>query len=44
MKVDVAELPTAELRKIVEEAHEHVCPYSHATRGNIEFHLEVEGA
>ncbi len=44
MKVTSKSLSTAELRKIVEEAHEHVCPYSHATRGNIAFHLEVEGA
>ncbi len=41
---DVADLPTAELRKLVEEAHENICPYSHATRGNIAFHLDVQGA
>ena len=34
-------MPTAQLRGIVEEAHEKVCPYSHATRGNIPFELEV---
>ncbi len=44
MKVTAKSLPTAELKKLVEEAHEMVCPYSHATRGNIPFHLEVEGA
>jgi Ohr subfamily peroxiredoxin len=44
MKVTSPTLPTAELRKLVEEAHENVCPYSHATRGNIAFHLEVQGA
>lgn len=44
MKVTAKSLPTDELRKIVEEAHEKVCPYSHATRGNIPFTLEVEGA
>lgn len=44
MKVTAKSLPTEELRKIVEEAHEKVCPYSHATRGNIPFTLEVEGA
>ncbi len=44
MKVTSKSLPTAELKKLVEEAHEMVCPYSHATRGNIPFHLEVEGA
>ena len=30
----------AELEKIVHEAHE-VCPYSNATRGNIDVHLSV---
>ena len=44
MKVTAKSLPTEELRKIVEEAHEKVCPYSHATRGSIPFTLEVEGA
>ncbi|WP_374545830.1 organic hydroperoxide resistance protein [Rhodoblastus sp.] len=44
MKVESNSVPTAELRKIVEEAHEKVCPYSHATRGNIPFHLDIEGA
>ena len=44
MKVTSKSLPTAELKKLVEEAHEMVCPYSHATRGNIPFHLDVEGA
>jgi Ohr subfamily peroxiredoxin len=44
MHVKVPALPVAEARAIVNEAHEKVCPYSHATRGNIEFTLEVEGA
>ena len=44
MKVKSPTLPTGELRGIVEEAHEKVCPYSHATRGNIPFELEVFGA
>jgi Ohr subfamily peroxiredoxin len=43
MKVTHPTLPTAELRALVNEAHEKICPYSHATRGNIEFALEVEG-
>jgi lipoyl-dependent peroxiredoxin len=37
-------LPTAELRAFADEAHEKICPYSHATRGNIPFELTVEGA
>jgi len=36
-------LPTKELRALAEEAHENICPYSHATRGNIAFELEVQG-
>ena len=43
MHVKVPTLPTEQARVLVEEAHEKVCPYSHATRGNIEFILEVEG-
>ncbi len=44
MQVQVPALPTAEARALVQEAHEKICPYSHATRGNIPFSLEVEGA
>jgi lipoyl-dependent peroxiredoxin len=44
MHVKVPTLPTAEAKALVEETHEKVCPYSHATRGNIPFELEVEGA
>lgn len=36
-------IPTAELKTLVEEAHEKICPYSHATRGNIEIDFAVEG-
>ena len=34
----------SEARSLAEEAHEKICPYSHATRDNIGFALEVEGA
>ncbi|MCW2284762.1 Ohr subfamily peroxiredoxin [Rhodoblastus acidophilus] len=44
MKVESQSVPTDQLRQIVDEAHEKVCPYSHATRGNIPFELEVVGA
>ena len=44
MKVSLPTMPTDELKALVDEAHEKVCPYSHATRGNIEFTLEVVGA
>jgi lipoyl-dependent peroxiredoxin len=43
LQVKVPSLPTAEARELVNEAHEKVCPYSHATRGNVEVALEVEG-
>jgi len=44
MHVKVPALPVEEARALVQEAHDKVCPYSHATRGNIDFVLEVEGA
>jgi lipoyl-dependent peroxiredoxin len=43
MHVKVPGLPVAEARALVQDAHEKVCPYSHATRGNIDFALDVEG-
>ncbi len=44
MHVKVPHLPKAEAEELVRETHETVCPYSHATRGNIPFDLEVEGS
>ena len=44
MHVNVPNLPTAEARALVDETHEKICPYSHATRGNIDMVVEVEGA
>jgi Ohr subfamily peroxiredoxin len=43
MQVAIPTLSQAEAVALAEETHETVCPYSHATRGNIEFSLEVEG-
>jgi lipoyl-dependent peroxiredoxin len=37
-------IPKAELTQLVKEAHEQICPYSHATRNNVPVDLEVEGA
>jgi len=37
-------LPQAELQALANEAHEKICPYSHATRGNVQVDLSVEGA
>ena len=44
MHVLLPNLSTEEAWEIARETHEQICPYSHATRGNIEFELEVEGA
>jgi Ohr subfamily peroxiredoxin len=37
-------LPQAELASLAKEAHEQICPYSHATRNNVPVELEIEGA
>ncbi len=42
-EVSVPTLDQAAAEKLVAEAHE-VCPYSNATRGNVEVTFEVEGA
>jgi osmotically inducible protein OsmC len=44
MKVEDKSLPQAELQRFVKEAHEQICPYSHATRGNVDVSFEVIGA
>jgi osmotically inducible protein OsmC len=44
MKITDPSVPTADLKKWVDFAHEHICPYSHATRGNIPLDFEVVGA
>jgi organic hydroperoxide reductase OsmC/OhrA len=43
MHVKVPGMSTEEARPLVQETHDKICPYSHATRGNIDFTLEVEG-
>jgi lipoyl-dependent peroxiredoxin len=37
-------LPQADLQSLAEEAHEKICPYSHATRGNVDVKLVTHGA
>jgi len=37
-------LPTAELQALSQEAHEKICPYSHATRGNVDVKVAAHGA
>jgi lipoyl-dependent peroxiredoxin len=44
MRVEDKSLPQAELETLVREAHEKICPYSHATRGNVPVTFEVVGA
>ena len=44
MRVEDRSLPQADLVALVNEAHEKICPYSHATRGNVDVQFEVVGA
>ena len=43
MHVEDKSIPQAELAEMAKEAHEKICPYSHATRGNVDVELEVAG-
>lgn len=44
MRVEDKGLPQADLAALVRDAHEKICPYSHATRGNVDVQFEVIGA
>jgi Ohr subfamily peroxiredoxin len=44
MRVEDRSIPKAELEALVREAHEKICPYSHATRGNVDVTFEVVGS
>ena len=44
MRVEDKSIPQGELAKLVEEAHAKICPYSHATRGNVDVSFDVIGA
>ena len=44
LHVEDKSLPQAELINLAREAHEKICPYSHATRNNVNVQLEVVGA
>src|SRR5947199_9646510 len=35
LRVEDRNLPQADLEALAKEAHEQICPYSHATRGNL---------
>jgi lipoyl-dependent peroxiredoxin len=43
MRVEDKSLPQADLAALAKEAHEKICPYSHATRGNVDVQFEVVG-
>jgi len=43
LRVEDKSLPQDELAALAKEAHEKICPYSHATRGNVPVALEVIG-
>jgi osmotically inducible protein OsmC len=44
LRVEDPSLPQADLQALATEAHEKICPYSHATRGNVDVAIEVVGA
>jgi lipoyl-dependent peroxiredoxin len=44
LHVEDKSLPQAELQALATEAHEKICPYSHATRGNVDVKIETVGA
>ena len=43
MQVEDESLAQAELAALAKEAHEQICPYSHATRGNVPVDFTVVG-
>ena len=44
MTVEDSSLPQADLAALAKQAHEQICPYSHATRNNVDVQFEVKGA
>lgn len=43
MRVEDKSIAQAELAALAREAHEKICPHSHATRGNVDVAFEVVG-
>ena len=43
MRVEDPSLPQSELESLATEAHEKICPYSHATRNNVDVAFEIVG-
>jgi lipoyl-dependent peroxiredoxin len=44
MKVEDKSLEQEQLETLVRRAHEEICPYSHATRGNVQVDFEIIGS
>jgi Ohr subfamily peroxiredoxin len=44
MRVEDKSITQADLAQLTRKAHEQICPYSHATRGNVDVAFEVIGA
>jgi len=44
IRVEDKSIGQADLAMFVQEAHEKICPYSHATRGNVDVAFEVVGS
>ena len=42
LHVEDASMPQSELAAPAKEAHEKICPYSHATRGNVDVQIDVK--
>ncbi|HUC68294.1 MAG TPA: organic hydroperoxide resistance protein [Stellaceae bacterium] len=43
MHVEDRSLPQADLTALAREAHEKICPYSNATRGNVDVQFDIVG-
>jgi lipoyl-dependent peroxiredoxin len=43
LEVEDPKLAQKELEALAREAHEQICPYSHATRNNVQVDLQVRG-
>ncbi|HWI29687.1 MAG TPA: organic hydroperoxide resistance protein [Stellaceae bacterium] len=43
LRIEDRSLPQSELSALARDAHEKICPYSNATRGNVDVQVEVVG-
>ena len=44
LSVEDSSLTQAKLAELAKEAHDKICPYSHATRNNVDVQFEVKGS